>query len=85
MENGRMQNDFMRNLSSHHKVVARVADDHQVQVLQLKRTKCIKSESCKHLANVAKVLQPPIWTRLKTINSYASPPFVSKDQKGLKT
>ena len=26
-----------------------------------------------------------IWTRLKTINSYASPPFVSKDQKGLKT
>ena len=25
-----LQNDFMRNLSSHHKVAARVADKHQV-------------------------------------------------------
>ena len=30
MKNGRLQNDFMRNLSSHHKVAAKVADDHQV-------------------------------------------------------
>ena len=46
------------------------------------RTKCIKSESCKHLQKYSK---PPRMTCLKTINSYASPPFVSKDQKGLKT
>ena len=36
MKNGRLQNDFMRNLSSHHKVAAKVADDHRVQVLELK-------------------------------------------------
>ena len=30
-------------------------------------------------------MQPPIRARLKSINSYASPPFVSNDQKGLKT
>ena len=58
MKNGRLQYDFvrdlsshMRNLSSHHIIAEKVADDHQVQVLQL-RTKCIKSESCKHQAKV---------------------------------
>ena len=82
MENGRLQNDFMQNLSSHHKVVEKVAADNQVLVLQPKEPNVSKDESCKHLA---KIVQPPIRTRLKTINSYASPPFVSNDRKGLKT
>ena len=30
MKNGRLQDDFMRNLSSHHRIVEKVADDHQV-------------------------------------------------------
>ena len=30
LENGRLQNDFMRNLSSHQKVAAKVEDDHQI-------------------------------------------------------
>ena len=36
MRIGRLQNDFMRDLSSHHKVATKVADDHQVYMLQLK-------------------------------------------------
>ena len=51
-------------------------------MLQLKNQIVSKDKSCKDLA---KIMQPPIWTRLKTIKSYASPPFVSNDQKGLKT
>ena len=51
-------------------------------MLQPKEPNVSKDESCKHLA---KIVQPPIRTRLKTINSYASPPFVSNDQKGLET
>ena len=50
MKNGRLRNDFMRNLSSHHKVADKVADDHQVLSVTTQRTKCIKSESCNHLA-----------------------------------
>ena len=50
MKNGRLPNDFMRNLSSHHKVVEKVADDHQVQVLQPKEPNVSKDESCKHEA-----------------------------------
>ena len=30
MENGRLQNDFMRNLSSHHRAAEKVADDLRV-------------------------------------------------------
>ena len=30
MKNGRLWNDFMWNLSSHHRVADKVADDHQV-------------------------------------------------------
>ena len=30
MKNGRLRNDFMRNLSSHYRVAEKVADDHQV-------------------------------------------------------
>ena len=30
MKNERMRNDFMRNLSSHHRIAEKVANDHQV-------------------------------------------------------
>ena len=82
MKNGRLRNGFMRDLSSHHRITEKVADDHQDQVLQLREPNVLKDESCK---TWQKVMQPPIKTRLKTINSYASPRFVSNDQKGLKT
>ena len=36
MKNGRLQDDLVRDLSSHHRIVEKVADDHQVEVLQLK-------------------------------------------------
>ena len=50
MENGRLQNDFMRNLSSLHRVAEKLAYDHRVYVLQLKEPNVSKDESCKNLA-----------------------------------
>ena len=50
MRNGRLWNDFMQNLSSHHKEADKVVDDHQVLSVTTQRTKCIKNESCNHLA-----------------------------------
>ena len=50
MKNGRLRNDFvrdlslhMRNLSSHHKIAEKLADGHQVQVLQLKKPNVSKA------------------------------------------
>jgi len=48
-ENGRLQNDFMRNLSSHHKVAEKVAHHHEVEVLQPKEPNVSKDEGCNHL------------------------------------
>ena len=73
--------DFMQNLSSQQMVVAKVVDDHKSLSVTTQKQQ-FKNESCKDLA---KIKQPPIRTRLKIINSYASPPFVNNDQKGLKT
>ena len=54
MKNGRLQYDFvrdlsshMRNLSSHHRITEKVANDHQVLVLQLKEPNVSKARVVK--------------------------------------
>ena len=61
MENGRLQNDLSAEFIIAHAefIIASlnsiyVADDRRVYVLQLKEPNVSKSESCKHLAKVAK-------------------------------
>ena len=51
MKNGHLRNDFMRYLSSYaefiiasHRIAEKIADDHQVQVLQLKEPNVAKRE-----------------------------------------
>jgi hypothetical protein len=79
MKYGRLRNGFMRmmsRLSSAQAVAktANVADVHQ-DLSFTTQNQMFKNESCKLSKNIS---SPAQFARLKTINPYASPPFVNK-------